>query len=297
MIRTLSVLWLCLLSGAASAGEQDHAVTLWRVAGEVNSVYLLGSIHLLREKDHPLPSVIDEAYDDAEVIVMELDMDDMDPVYAQAAFNRAGVMTDGTTLKDLMGDEAYAQADSAATALDIPLDMLDQSEPWLAAITIELMMLYRLGFNPALGVEMIVTQRAIADGKPIEGFETIDEQLSFLDGLPIEAQREMLLQILVEAASLRESIDDLVDAWHHGNTAALEDVLLSSMAEQEDLSDILISNRNLRWAEKITTWLGDDKDYLVVVGALHLVGDEGVPALLDDRGFGIQQLREPARLR
>jgi len=297
MTRVAGILLLCLLGSTAVAGEQDHPVTLWRVTGQANTVYLLGSIHLLREKDHPLPGVIDEAYGDAEVIVMELDMDDMDPVYAQAAFNRAGVMTDGTTLRDLMGDDAYAQAEIAATALDIPLDMLDQSEPWLAAMTIEIMMLYRFGFNPALGVEMTMTQRAIADGKPIEGFETIDEQLSFLDGLPIEAQRDMLLQILKEGAEMGESIDDLVDAWHNGNTAVLEDVLLSSMADQEDLNDILISNRNARWTEKIATWLDDDIDYLIVVGALHLVGEEGVPALLDARGFGIQQLREPARVR
>lgn len=297
MTRILSILLLCSLGSAAAAGEQNHPVTLWRVAGEANSVYLLGSIHLLREKDHPLPGVIDTAYADAEVIVMELDMDDLDPVYAQAAFNRAGVLTDGTTLRDLMGDDAYAQADSAATALDIPLDMLDQSEPWLAAVTVELMLLYRFGFNPALGVEMTMTQRAVADGKPIEGFETIDEQLSFLDGLPIDAQRDMLLQVLAEGAAMSESIDDLVDAWHHGNTSVLEDVLLSSMAGQEELSAILVSNRNSRWAEQIATWLDDDKDYLVVVGALHLIGEDGVPALLDARGFGIQQLSEPAPLR
>ena len=297
MTRLLGLLLLCVLSSAAVAGEQNHPVTMWRVAGAANSVYLLGSIHLLREKDHPLPGVIDMAYGDAEVIVMELDMDDMDPVYAQAAFNRAGVLTDGTTLRDLIGDDAYAQADSAATALDIPLDMLDQSEPWLAAMTVELMLLYRFGFNPALGVEMTMTQRAVADGKPIEGLETIDEQLSFLDGLPMEAQREMLLQVLIEGADMSESIDDLVDAWHHGNTAVLEDVLLSSMADQEELSNTLVSDRNLRWADRIEAWLDDDEDYLVVVGALHLVGDEGVPALLDARGFGIQQLSEPAPLR
>lgn len=297
MTRTLSVLLLWLLSGAAIASEQSHPVTMWRVAGDANSVYLLGSIHLLREEDHPLPGVIETAYDDAEVIVMELDMDDMDPVYAQAVFNRAGVLTDGTTLRDLMGDDAYEQADNAAAALDIPLDMLDQSEPWLAAVTVELMLLYRFGFDPALGIEMTMTQRAVADGKPIEGLETIDEQLSFLDGLPMEAQREMLLQVLIEGADMSETIDDLVNAWRHGNTAVLEDVLLSSMADQEELRNTLVSNRNLRWAEQIETWLDDDEDYLVVVGALHLVGDDGVPALLDARGFGIQQLSEPAPLR
>jgi uncharacterized protein YbaP (TraB family) len=297
MNRLASGLLLCVLAFAAWGDDNSHPVTLWRADGASNSVYILGSIHMLREEDHPLPQIIDEVYADAEIIVMELDMDDLDPAYTQAAFNRAGVMSDGTTLQDLMGDDAYAEATEAAAAIDIPLEMLAQSEPWLAAMTVELMMLYRIGFNPLLGVEMTMTTRATQDGKPIEGLETVDEQLSFLDGLPLEAQREMLLQTLAEGAALSESIDELIDAWRHGDTTTLEEGLLSSIGEQSVLSDALVTNRNRRWAETIATWLDDDRDYLVVVGALHLVGDEGVPNLLADKGIGIHQLREQAGLR
>ena len=297
MNRLASGLLLCLLACVALGDDNSHPVTLWRADGSSNSVYILGSIHMLREKDHPLPGVIDEAYDEAEIIVMELDMDDLDPAYTQAAFNRAGVMSDGTTLRDLMGDDAYAEAEAAAAIIDIPLEMLAQSEPWLAAMTVELMMLYRIGFDPLLGIEMTMTTRATQDGKPIEGLETVDEQLSFLDGLPLDAQREMLLQTLAEGAALSESIDELIDAWRHGDTTTLEEGLLSSIGEQSVLSDALVTNRNRRWAETIATWLGDDRDYLVVVGALHLVGDEGVPNLLADKGIGIHQLREQAGLR
>ena len=297
MNRLASGLLLCVLAFAAWGDDNSHPVTLWRADGASNSVYILGSIHMLREEDHPLPQIIDEVYADAEIIVMELDMDDLDPAYTQAAFNRAGVMSDGTTLQDLMGDDAYAEATEAAAAIDIPLEMLAQSEPWLAAMTVELMMLYRIGFNPLLGIEMTMTTRATQDGKPIEGLETVDEQLSFLDSLPLEAQREMLLQTLAEGAALSESIDELIDAWRHGDTTTLEEGLLSSIGEQSVLSDALVTNRNRRWAETITTWLDDDRDYLVIVGALHLVGDEGVPNLLADKGIGIHQLREQAGLR
>ena len=297
MNRLASGLLLCVLAFAAWGDDNSHPVTLWRADGASNSVYILGSIHMLREEDHPLPQIIDEVYADAEIIVMELDMDDLDPAYTQAAFNRAGVMSDGTTLQDLMGDDAYAEATEAAAAIDIPLEMLAQSEPWLAAMTVELMMLYRIGFNPLLGIEMTMTTRATQDGKPIEGLETVDEQLSFLDGLPLEAQREMLLQTLAEGAALSESIDELIDAWRHGDTTTLEEGLLSSIGEQSVLSDALVTNRNRRWAETIATWLDDDRDYLVIVGALHLVGDEGVPNLLVNKGIGIHQLREQAGLR
>ena len=297
MTRVLCGVFLWFISGIALAGDDGHPFTMWHVAGETNSVYLLGSIHLLRKQDHPLPTVIDEAYADADIVVMELDMDDMDPMYAQAASNKLGVRTDGTTLRDLMGDDLYAQAEDAAAAIDIPLDMLDQSEPWLAAITVEIMMLYRVGFNPLLGVEMTMTQRAVADGKPIEGLETVDEQLSFLDNLPIKAQRQMLLQTLIDGGEMAESIDELVDAWHHGDIARMEETLLTSFEEQAELNDALLVSRNLRWTETISDWLDDDRDYLVVVGALHLIGDTGVPALLAERGFGIHQLSEPATVR
>ncbi|NCF13802.1 MAG: hypothetical protein GWP62_00745 [Gammaproteobacteria bacterium] len=297
LIHTICIALLCILASSSWADESGHPVTMWQVDGKTNSVYLLGSIHMLREQDHPLPSVIDSAYDDAEIIIMELDMDDMDPAYTQMAFNRAGVRTDGTTLRELMGDDAYSRAEEAAAAVDIPLDMLAQSEPWLAAMTVEIMLLYRIGFNPMLGVEMTMTSRAARDGKPIEGLETVDEQLAFLDGLPLDVQSEMLIQTLAEGAALGDSIDAFIDAWHFGDMTILESGLLDSIREQSEFSEVLITGRNRRWADAIAGMLDDDQDYLVIVGALHLVGDEGVPALLAKRGLGIQQLSEPAGLR
>jgi uncharacterized protein YbaP (TraB family) len=292
MMRWPLLLLLFVVASAARGDDGSHPLTLWRVDGNANAIYLLGSIHLLRPEDHPLPRAIDAAYEDAEIVVMELDMDDLDPAYTQAAFNSAGVMTDGTTLRDLMGDEHYRSAEAAAAVIDIPLDMLAQSEPWLAAITVELMMLYRLGFNPVLGVEMTMTQRAMADGKPIEGLETVDQQLGFLDGLPLEAQRELLLQTLLQGAALNETVDALIEAGRHGDTATLESELLQDLEAQEDLHNALIVNRNRRWAETIATWLDDERDYLVVVGALHLVGENGVPSLLERSCYVIRQLKE-----
>jgi uncharacterized protein len=159
------------------------------------------------------------------------------------------------------------------------------------------MLLYRIGFNPMLGVEMTMTSRAARDGKPIEGLETVDEQLAFLDGLPLDVQSEMLIQTLAEGAALEESIDGVIEAWRNGDMATLEADLLSSIEEQSELSEVLITGRNRRWVEAIVGMLGGDQDYLVIVGALHLVGDDGVPALLEKKGLGIQQLSEPAGLR
>jgi uncharacterized protein YbaP (TraB family) len=289
LIRILIGIVLILSSWPALADTKSHPVTLWHAQGVSNSVYLLGSIHLLRAEDHPLPSIIDAAYEDAEILVMELDMDDLDGAATQRLFNEKGVLRDGTTLRDLMGEELYRRAAIAAEASDIPIDLLAKSEPWLAAITVEMMALYRIGFDPKMGVELHMTSLAI--------LEAVEEQLAFLDGLSLQAQRDMLLQTLEDSADMAESIDDMIRAWRHGDIEFLETQLLDSLAEHEELNDALVTNRNLRWASQIDELLDDRDDYLIIVGALHLVGEDGVPNLLAQRGVKIRQLSEPAAIR
>ncbi len=288
---------LVLLAPPVKASESSHPVTLWEVTGAKNSVYLMGSIHLLRSRDYPLPTALDAAYDDAEVLIMEVDMDDLDPIAAQTAFTTYGVLHDSRTLHDLMGDDLYGKAVAAADLIDIPLDMLSKTEPWYAAMTVEIMMLSRIGFNPALGVEMHMMSKAAADGKSIEGFETIEEQISFLDGMSLHAQQEMLLSTLEESAELGEMMEDIIDAWRHGDIAFLEAGMLDELAGYEELNKALITDRNSRWVAKIEELLGDTDDYLIIVGAMHLVGANGVPNQLKRNGYHVQQLSEPPLLR
>jgi len=292
MIKATFGILLLVAFASAWGDTEGHPVTLWRAQGINNSVYLL-----LRAEDHPLPSVIDSAYEDADVLIMELDMDDLDGVATQRLFNQNGVLRDDTTLRDLMGETLYRRAALAAEAGDIPIDMLAKSEPWLAAITVEMMALYRIGFNPTLGIEMHMTSRAVKDGKRIEGLEEIEEQLAFLDGLSMPAQRAMLLQALEESSGMRESIDEMVRAWRYGDIKFLESNLLESFSEHKELSETLVSNRNRRWVSQIEALLDDEDDYLVVVGALHLVGKDGVPNLLKRNRVKILQLSEPASIR
>ncbi len=290
-------LWLPLISFSVLADDSGHPLPLWEISGKSNSVFLLGSIHLLREQDYPLPSKIYDAYDEAERLIMELDMDDLDPIESQSLLREYGMIENGGTLSDLMGTEKYAQAERAAAKIDIPLELLERVEPWYAAITVELLMVGRLGFDPTLGVETHLMQKAQADGKRIDGLETMREQLGFLDGMSIEAQQDMLLATLTESGELANLMDDMMAAWHTGDVDALSDMLLDEMAQHEELNAALLINRNANWIKKIEPLLNDEEDYLIVVGALHLIGPDGVPEQLGDRGFDVRQLSEPAAVR
>lgn len=292
MTSRIGVALLWLLPVVALADAAGHPVTMWMAEGASNRVYLLGSVHLLRRQDHPLPQVIDDAYDDAETVYMELDMDDLDPLLMQATINRLGMLDEGTSLRDVMGEDHYAEALAAAEELDMPLAMLERTEPWFAAITIEQLALTRIGFEPTFGVEMHLLKKATVDGKEILGFESVEQQLGYLDGLSLDAQRVLLQQTLTESAAIRETMDDLISAWRSGDIGYLEKTLLDDVAGYPELYETIVADRNRLWVDKIDELLEHDDDYLVVVGALHLVGKDGVPRLLQQRGVRISQMHE-----
>jgi len=292
LINAVLAALLCI-SGTV-LGADGHPLSMWQINGQQNRVYLLGSIHLLRENDHPIPSAIYAAYDDADKLIMELDMDDMDPVEGQMMTNELGLIQDGRSLSDLMGAELYAEAQELAASAQIPLALLEKSEPWYAAMNVEIMLLMRIGFNPIYGIESHLMEFAQDDGKEILGFETMRQQLELLDGLSPDAQREMLIQALSEGTGMGEMMDSMITAWRTGDLDFMEENLLSDMEGYPELNRIIVVDRNLDWTNQIEELLDDEIDYLIIVGTLHLIGEDGVPELLELRGHEVTQLHQPA---
>ncbi len=286
---------ICLIMAAGRVAPQStgHLVSMWQINGASNRIYLLGSVHVLRQQDYPIPTAIEKAYQDAEILIMEIDVDDLDPIEMAGMVNELGVIKDGSTLQEIMGPSLYEEAADYASQLDIPFLMLAQTEPWLAAITIEQMMLLRIGFNPEYGIEFHLSAKASEDSKEILGLESVREQLEFLDKLSLSAQRSLLIQTLRESLNIEENLDLLIDAWRHGDIDFLEENLLAEMQRYPELYRTLIVDRNEAWVEQIRNLIGEQDDYLIVVGTLHLVGDDGLPALLSEIGITTDQLREP----
>ena len=284
---------LVFACGTAYAAGNGHPLSMWRIDGVSNSIFLLGSIHMLREQDYPLPSAVYDAYAEAETLIMEIDMDDIDPFAEQALAAELGLIHDDRLLRDFMGPGMYAEAEAMAEKLQIPLQLLEKSEPWFAAINVEIMMLMRSGFNPMHGVESHLSEMARRDNKEIIGLETTREQLEFLDHLSLESQRDMLIQTLADSMKIADLMDQMVDAWYHGDTAFLEENLLSEMQEFDELHEAIVVSRNRNWTDRIESMLAEKDDYLIVVGAMHLIGEDGVPNLLSRRGHEVVQMRQP----
>jgi uncharacterized protein len=279
-----------LLGFAVPADARDRH-TLWTVEGEHNTVYLLGSIHVLRAGDEGLPAAAEDAYDDAEQLVMEIDLDDVtagDPAALLGAMQRMALLPEGDSLREVLGAD-YDTINERARGAGLDLALLDRFAPWFVAVTLLQLELAKRGFSPELGVEQMLATRAVADGKPIQGLETAEQQFAVLAGLPMPMQKRFLVMTLEDAAGLDAEIDELMQAWREGDSDALARLLSEEFDEFPELYKPLTEDRNRAWLGQLVELLDDRDDYLVVVGALHLVGRNSVVDLLRQRGYEVTQ--------
>jgi uncharacterized protein YbaP (TraB family) len=280
----LFALWLC--PGAFAAGQQHHS--LWSLQGKTNTVYLMGSVHFLSETEK-LPAALDEAYRKSQVLLMEIDMDDLDPAETQQITLQLGMLPTGQTLEQQVGTATYSRIVTRAQDVGIDPALLNRFQPWFAAMTLVQLQLMKLGLAPTSGIEQRFTARAIADKKPIHGLETLREQLGMLAGLPDRQQREFLLYSIDDADRMSEEIDQLLSAWRGGDSKALAALLAEGFEQYPDLYRPLTTDRNRRWLSRVEALLDDKEDYLVIVGTLHLVGKDSLIDLLERAGHEVVQ--------
>jgi len=271
---------LLLLAIGAQGANARGDTSVWSMKGARNTVYLAGSVHALPKDHAQFPEQLERAYKAADVIVLEVDLDDMNPLDAIKFISSNGTLPANQSLADVVGAEPYARVSKLAASLDVPEIVISKLEPWSAALILTQYALTKTGFDPALGIDMQITERARADGKSVEGLETVIDQLSVFDARSFEEQTRFLLDSADDVPKLGDDLEDLIDAWRSGNLRALEKAFVEERAKSPELYDALLGARNRKWLPKIEALLQEDRDYLVVVGALHYVGKEGLLALL-----------------
>ncbi|MBL8270717.1 TraB/GumN family protein [Steroidobacter sp.] len=284
VLVALCALWF---SACTPAADQQHH-SLWSLKGKTNTVYLLGSVHFLNESEQ-LPAALDQAYKESEVLLMEIDMDDLDPLETQQVTLELGMLPAGQSLEQQLGKATYSRLATRAQDLGIDPELLNRFKPWFAAMTLVQLQLMKMGLAPTSGVEQRFTARAVADKKPIHGLETLREQLTMLAGLPDQQQREFLLYSIEDADRIAQEIDELLSAWRRGDSKALAALLAEGFDQYPDLYRPLTTERNRRWLSQVEALLDDREDYLVVVGTLHLVGKDSLIALLEGKGHKVTQ--------
>lgn len=286
MVRTIITALLLLV-----ATTVDASGLAWRVTSADGAcLYLVGTVHAARPDFYPLPEHITDAFEAADTLAMEVDATAVDPSDAARFGREHGTLRDGRTLEDVLGAEDWGRTSEWGRKLGVPQRRLSRMRPWLAAVTLVSLEIRRLGFDPALGMEMHFAGRAVERGMPIVELETLVEQLSALSNLSPTAEAAFLRQTLTTPDEFEASVNDLVDSWRSGDADAMQRVLEDSYEGADEIYDAVMRARNIRWLPALERMLASDQVHFVAVGALHLIGDDGLVGLLEKRGYRVERL-------
>jgi uncharacterized protein len=293
--RGLAGALLCACTFAlGNAPAHADGASVWSIEGKRNTVYLAGSVHALPPEHSGLSPQLEHAYQSADAIVMEVDLDDLNPLEAVQFVAEKGTLPASQSLEQVVGEDRYSRIIQLAESIDVPELALARLEPWAAAMVLTQFALMKSGFDPELGIDMQLTARARADGKPIDGLETVVDQLGIFDSRSLNEQTKFLVDAANDVPRMHDDLDRLIAAWRSGDLAALEREFDKERAQAPALYDQLLGQRNRKWLPKIEALLDGDRDYLVLVGTLHFVGRDGLLDLLARDGHEAVIVRDTA---
>lgn len=289
-LKFLSSVALCSLAmGQAPATDPGTPTTLWAAESDSMTLYLLGSVHILRDTDFPLDSRFDQAFDDAELVLFEVPIDSLADAAVAARMFEMAMLPKGKTLDQVVSIETFRRAEASALELGLDPEAMRSMRPTMVAIMLGMLDLQASGVSES-GVDSYFHERATEKGVPIDYFETVDEQLDLLFDVDPEFEAQFLELTLDQIDSTDVYFDEMVDAWKHGDAETLDRMLNEATERMPELFQRLVTRRNHAWMERLANWLERDRDLLIVVGAGHLVGEEGLVRLLEQQGFRIRQL-------
>ena len=295
-VLALVAIVFSLSLGAATLAAQESPATdetsrgcLWEVSSEKGTVFLLGTVHLLKPGTHTVSPAAEAAFEQAQTILLELDLGEAESPATQQLFARKALLQ-GETLEDKVSSETLALAVEKTEALGLPFDRLRNLKPWSLSLSLTLFKLQTLGFDPRHGVDRYYFDQGKQAGKKMGALETMEYQLDLFDGMSDRLQEEFLLQTLEELDRLGEETEQLVQAWSGGEVEVLEALMQKSFEDYPNLYQRLVVDRNKNWVLRIEPLLDRPGTTLVVVGALHLVGADSVVELLKKQGYAVKQL-------
>ena len=290
--RTLVLLALGLLlsSCAAVHSTGNSKTTLWQVRGDRNIVYLLGSIHILPKQAYPLNPVIERAFDNANAIAFEIDLNRVTKDTFKQAFARTAFYPPGNSLSRNLGFETVLLLERVLPVYGLTLKQVERYKPWFLAETLNSRALHLAGFSEQLGVDVYFYHKALAAHKPVLGLETVHDQAQIFSRMDNAQNERYLLSTIYGLPAFPEIMGKLVNAWETGDVAVLDQMVNQNKEADRENHEALFSRRNTRWLPEIERLAHENGNFLVVVGAGHLVGDDGVVAQLRRAGYAVRQL-------
>ena len=295
--RTIAAL-LCLIAAvplgtAAAQAPAPGKSFLWKVQNGAAVLYLAGSVHALDQSVYPLSPAFQRAFEASGALVEEIDLATTNSLAAAPMLLGKGMFQDGQTFDKVVSKDTLALVMAHLKDMPMGIDLIAPMKPWMVDMILTALQVQQAGLDVSLGLDKHFFDRATAAGKEIIPLETAESQVDRMDRMPFAVQEQMLqgtLRGLDEGpASSRGALSAVVAAWKRGDVTSLEKILLSEFDGLSGAYQSLLVERNRNWMPQLDACLARRSPCLVVVGAAHLVGPDGLLTLLQRKGYRVEQ--------
>lgn len=290
LLRALLLPLLVSCSGEPAAPQKRF---LWKVSDGKAHAWVLGSIHVAKPELYPLAPEITKAFEASKVLVVEADQGKLDPAALQKMIAERGFYPEGRSLSSALPEGPRKKALELAAKAGIPAEQAERMKPWFLALNASMMKVRAAGYDPALGIDAHFMKLARAQGKPIRELESPRFQLDLLSGFSEPLQNLFVESTLEDLDEVEKKMAEIFELWKRGDAEALEKIVLtdglSKKPEMAPLRLKLFDERNVAMAEKVAGYLKSGELHFVIMGAGHLLGDQGVAALLRAKGLQVEQ--------
>ncbi len=265
---------------------------LWKTQNLGNTVYLLGSLHVADSSFYPLKPAIESAFAEADYLGVEVDLTKANTPENQQMMLNLGTYQDGTTLKDHISPDVYEKLANILAENNLPENAMDAYKPWVAESALTTLQAAKIGYEGQSGIDLYFMNKAMEQQIPLIELESMEFQLNLLSGFPEELQEQSLSLLLDDFHHSESTLDEMGKMWKEGDDVSLQG-LIDKFKKIDDLYyQEMIVERNIGMAEKIEGYLNgpDQHVYFIVVGAAHMMGEDGIVPLLEDKGFQVERL-------
>jgi hypothetical protein len=276
-----------LASGAAA--QTGGRTFLWKVQSGGSVMYLAGSVHALTADAYPLNPAYQRAFDASSALVEEIDLAEADPLSGGLGLLAKGMYQDGRTFSSAVSRQTVTLVEEKLKNTPLALDLIQPMKPWMVMLMIEALGSQDAGLDPELGLDKHFYNLATDGRKQVIGLETAESQIDRFDKMPEAMQEQMLRSELAEMDTEKSSLRSILTAWQTGDAPAIEKMLLASFTSNPAAYTSLITERNRNWMPQLETCLRRSSPCFVIVGAAHLVGPQGLLAMLQQKGYRVEQ--------
>ena len=287
LIFTAALTTAATIPAAAQAPAKNF---LWTISAPgAPASYLMGSLHVLTPAYYPLSPRIEDAFAASKVLITEADIDQVnDPTIVFGMMGKA-LLTDGRTLDQVIAADLYKQVMERADSAGLPRAAVQRMKPWMVALALTAPALQAAGFRAEHGVDKHFYDRAKKAGNERRALETVAFQFDRMDQMSAAEQEALLRSTIEDLETQTSNVKTMADAWAKGDAASLEKLLLAGMKASPELYKRMLVDRNASWVPAVENCVAQKTSCFVVVGAAHLVGPDSLVAMLQKKGYKVEQ--------